>query len=65
MLIKGVCATHPLYNIFGINSCNISPKRVKVPENVFLNTFLYNFDLIKISNFIYIKNGSRRVPSTN
>jgi len=65
MLIKGVCTTYSLYNTFGISSCNISLKRVKVPENVFLNTFLYNFDLVKISNFIYIKGGSRRVPGIN
>jgi len=60
-----VYITHPLYNTFNINLCNISPKRVKMPENVFLNTFLYNFNLVKISNFIYIKGGSRRVPGTN
>jgi len=65
MLIKGVCATHPLYNIFNIGSCNISLKRVKMPKNVFLSTFLYGFNLIKISNFIYIKGGSRRVPGIN
>jgi len=65
MPTKGVCATHPPYSTFGMGSCNISPKRVEVPENVFLSTFLYGFDLVKISNFVHTKGGSRRVPGTN